>query len=202
MNSAIPSSIASPSAPAEPVSARSRPEPTSKVAKPTNRKPKPTYKRLTANHFAQLHAIWDADRRIPTVASRRAWANARGVNPDNVHGWWSRRAQKAKAMGIECSREAYDMEVGDVEPEAREEEDADLGKVKGHYRRHGTHIYALEWFTFDFDCRPLIERFSAWYVRGERRTTLVSIVFYACLDPVDGVAIIVPDVVSEHFARA
>ncbi|KAF6752146.1 hypothetical protein DFP72DRAFT_763093, partial [Ephemerocybe angulata] len=78
-------------------------------AKPTNQKPKPTYKRLTANHFAQLHAIWDADPRIPTAASRRAWANARGVNPDNVHGWWSRRAQKAKAMGIELSREAYDM---------------------------------------------------------------------------------------------
>ncbi|KAF6743947.1 hypothetical protein DFP72DRAFT_1052486 [Ephemerocybe angulata] len=36
---------------------------------------------------------------IPTAASRRAGRNARGVNPDNVHGWWSRTGSEGEGDG-------------------------------------------------------------------------------------------------------
>ncbi|KAF6743897.1 hypothetical protein DFP72DRAFT_1079314 [Ephemerocybe angulata] len=59
----------------------------------------PTRTTLTPFHFARLTAIWELDRRIPSPASRAAWAAARGVD---------------------LAKGSYEMEVGDVEAEEEE----------------------------------------------------------------------------------
>ncbi|KAF6747381.1 hypothetical protein DFP72DRAFT_1050130 [Ephemerocybe angulata] len=66
---------------------------------------------LTTAHFARLTAIWELDHRIPSSASRAAWAAARGLDA-------------AKKLGIEIPEGRYEMEVGDVEAEEEEERKA------------------------------------------------------------------------------
>ena len=67
---------------------------------------------MHALHFEELSRIWEADRRIPTISSRRHWAEARNVNPVNVHSWWYRRRPLAKKLKIKIPREEYDLDVG------------------------------------------------------------------------------------------
>ncbi|KAF6756054.1 hypothetical protein DFP72DRAFT_1066879 [Ephemerocybe angulata] len=102
------------SAPAGPSKKRKRTPTTSTI-------PKPTTTTLTPAHFARLSAIWALDRRIPSPASRAAWAAARGLNAAKVHEWWYRCRAWAKMMGVEIPEGSYEMDVGD--PEAEEEEE-------------------------------------------------------------------------------
>ncbi|KAF5335482.1 hypothetical protein D9611_012191 [Ephemerocybe angulata] len=69
----------------------------------------PTRTTLTPFHFARLTAKWELDRRIPSPASRAAWAAARGLDP--VKG-------------------SYEMDVGDVEAEEEEGRKAREEKAK------------------------------------------------------------------------
>jgi hypothetical protein len=91
--------------------------------------PKPKFRPLTGIYSNELNAIWANDPRIPTPASRKAWATARGLNPTSVHNWWYRRRPQAKKLKIRIPNETYEMEVGRVPtppptppPKVKEEE--------------------------------------------------------------------------------
>ena len=73
---------------------------------------KTQHRPLHALHFEELEKIWEADRRIPTVSSRRAWAEARDLNPTNVHSWWYRRRPLARKLKIKIPRDEYELGVG------------------------------------------------------------------------------------------
>ncbi|KAF5319829.1 hypothetical protein D9611_012836 [Ephemerocybe angulata] len=115
------------SAPAAPSKKRKRTPTTSAIPKPptTTRTAAPT-----AAHFARLTAIWELDRRIPSPASRAAWAAARGLDVEKVHKWWYRCRARAKKMGIEIPEGSYEMEVGDVEAEVERKEKDKRGRVR------------------------------------------------------------------------
>ncbi|KAF6745831.1 hypothetical protein DFP72DRAFT_1153217 [Ephemerocybe angulata] len=104
-----------------PASAPKDPSNKRKCTPTTSTIPKPPTTTLTPAHFARLSAIWALDRRIPTPASRAAWAAARSLYPEKVHKWWYRCRARAKKMEIEIPEGSYEMEVGDVEAEEEEE---------------------------------------------------------------------------------
>ena len=72
--------------------------------------------RIPAIHLEELAAIWNADKRTPTAASRRAWALARNVSPVKVNNWWYRKKTLARKNGIVLPEETYDLPVGIVPP--------------------------------------------------------------------------------------
>lgn len=85
------------------------------------------YQRLQQVHFDELTRIWDGDRRIPSASSRRAWAEARNLNPVNVNSWWYRRRDYAKKLRIKIPKDTYELEAGEPPPvpvkeEVKEEE--------------------------------------------------------------------------------
>ncbi|KIL65285.1 hypothetical protein M378DRAFT_32591, partial [Amanita muscaria Koide BX008] len=63
-------------------------------------------------HLEELAAIWDADKRMPSASSRRAWALARRLRPDQVNNWFYRKKGAAKKNGIVLPRETYELPVG------------------------------------------------------------------------------------------
>ncbi|KAJ3550480.1 hypothetical protein NMY22_g462 [Coprinellus aureogranulatus] len=75
---------------------------------------KPKYRPLTGVYSDELNSIWAKDLRIPSIASRKAWAVARGLNPTSVHNWWYRRRPKAKKLRIRIPSGTYELEVGRV----------------------------------------------------------------------------------------
>ncbi|TFK17938.1 hypothetical protein FA15DRAFT_710342 [Coprinopsis marcescibilis] len=90
--------------------------------------PKDVYQPLHVLHFEELARAWDKDLRIPTVASRKAWAAARGMNPVNVHSWWYRCRHVVKKLRIKILLETYDIDVGtppDIPPLPVKEEVVD-----------------------------------------------------------------------------
>ena len=74
---------------------------------PTQKVPVP---RLTPAVRQELLAIWKSDPRVPTVASRRAWAASRGADPTRVHQWFTRRARAKKAKAS-VSGETYELSL-------------------------------------------------------------------------------------------
>ncbi|RDB31072.1 hypothetical protein Hypma_000031 [Hypsizygus marmoreus] len=63
-------------------------------------------------HLLELTQIWNADKRTPSVLSRRAWALARNLRVEAVHRWWHRRRQVAKRVGETLLEETYELDVG------------------------------------------------------------------------------------------
>ncbi|KAE9392149.1 hypothetical protein BT96DRAFT_1023734 [Gymnopus androsaceus JB14] len=60
----------------------------------------------------ELNEIWDADKRYPTLSSRRRWALARNLEPTLVNQWfWSKR-NGARKKKIALNPEQYDLPVG------------------------------------------------------------------------------------------
>lgn len=74
--------------------------------------PSTEYQPIHAVHFLELNNIWNADLRIPSAASRKAWSAARNLNPNNVHAWWYRRRVVAKKLRIKIPNDSYELEVG------------------------------------------------------------------------------------------
>lgn len=89
---------------------------------------------LAIVHFDELSVIWENDRRIPSPASRRAWAVARNLNPVNVHSWWYRRKAVAKKLRFRIPKGTYELEVGTppvVEPVVKAEiVDSEMAQCK------------------------------------------------------------------------
>ncbi|GLB41364.1 hypothetical protein LshimejAT787_0905790 [Lyophyllum shimeji] len=67
---------------------------------------------LAPVHLDELAKIWDTDKRIPTVETRRAWAMARNIKPDLVHRWFARRKQIAKKARQRIPEGTYELRVG------------------------------------------------------------------------------------------
>ncbi|KAG5634402.1 hypothetical protein H0H81_002105 [Sphagnurus paluster] len=91
-----------------------KPEPISPLPPPAPPPPptKPLLAALTPAHLHELSLAWSADKRTPSVASRRAWAHARGVLAEPVHRWWMRKRQAAKRDGAVLPEGTYDLRVG------------------------------------------------------------------------------------------
>ncbi|KAH7888068.1 hypothetical protein F5I97DRAFT_1780970, partial [Phlebopus sp. FC_14] len=66
---------------------------------------------LLSFHLAELREIWKGDPRVPTVASRRAWAISRNVKPRLVDNWFLRRRACARRAGEPISEEAYELSL-------------------------------------------------------------------------------------------
>ncbi|EKM50982.1 uncharacterized protein PHACADRAFT_32029 [Phanerochaete carnosa HHB-10118-sp] len=59
---------------------------------------------------AELEAAWQRDKRVPTLESRRAWAEVRNIDPEAVRLWFFRRRWKAiKREGEKIGKETYDL---------------------------------------------------------------------------------------------
>jgi hypothetical protein len=65
-------------------------------------------------NLEELNALWDADpaKRLPTLHSRRQWAEARNLDVNPVHRWWRDQRFKAKRNHLWVSEESYDIPVG------------------------------------------------------------------------------------------
>lgn len=87
----------------------------------------PCFLPLALAHLDELAKIWDGDRRIPTIASRRAWALARGLKPSTVHSWWSRRKQVARRARQRVPSGTYELPVGTPPVIKQEEPPAPVG---------------------------------------------------------------------------
>ena len=76
---------------------------------------------LRKGHKIALKKIWDGRPCLPSVASRKAWASARGLDPTFVNRWFYAQLQKARAFGFELDteNEGYDLGVDDGSPAAR-----------------------------------------------------------------------------------
>ncbi|THH27111.1 hypothetical protein EUX98_g7076 [Antrodiella citrinella] len=69
---------------------------------------------LHANFVAELDLIWAADKRMPSLASRRTWASRRGVNPAVVINWFQRkRYNDGSRIGVRLPGGTYDLLVGE-----------------------------------------------------------------------------------------
>ncbi|KAL0067168.1 hypothetical protein AAF712_005738 [Marasmius tenuissimus] len=62
----------------------------------------------------ELEAIWEADKRLPTLQSRRKWCLARNLDPQMLHRWYSRKrcGAKRKHEDLPPDSDLYDLEVG------------------------------------------------------------------------------------------
>lgn len=72
----------------------------------------PQFQSIHVVHFAELNALWELDRRIPSITSRKAWADARNLKPQNVHSWWYRRRILARKLKIKIPLGNYELEIG------------------------------------------------------------------------------------------
>ena len=74
--------------------------------------------RLNSGHKASLKKIWDERPCLPSVASRKAWASSRGLDPTFVNRWFYAQLRKAKAFGsdLDTENEGYYLEVNDRSP--------------------------------------------------------------------------------------
>jgi len=64
----------------------------------------------------ELEAIWQTDKRLPTLQSRRRWCMARNLDPQALHRWYSRKRYAARRIheDLPPDSDLYDLEVGTV----------------------------------------------------------------------------------------
>lgn len=72
-------------------------------------------------HLMALNAIWEADKRLPTLSSRREWSLSRGIKPSLVNQYfWRQRARARKGKSrfyVPDDSDNYDLPVGTPEQE-------------------------------------------------------------------------------------
>lgn len=62
-------------------------------------------------HIAELDLFWAADKRMPSLASRRAWAAARSVNSSAVNVWFQRKRYcEGRRRGGRLPGGTYDLQ--------------------------------------------------------------------------------------------
>lgn len=66
---------------------------------------------LSNVHLNELNAIWASNPEVPSVVSRRAWAEARNIDPAKVHTWFSRRKCNTLAKGGQVFEGSYELPV-------------------------------------------------------------------------------------------
>lgn len=73
-------------------------------------------------NLEELLAIFEKDKRLPSVMSRRAWCKARKLDYGFINKWWWRRRSAAVKEGYNLVNEMYELPVG-TPPEIVEEEE-------------------------------------------------------------------------------
>ncbi|OAX35887.1 hypothetical protein K503DRAFT_773037, partial [Rhizopogon vinicolor AM-OR11-026] len=87
--------------------AKSKPDYTVKPEPQEVSIPKVSAPYLTPEVLQELWEIWKSDPRVPTAASRRAWAVSRNANPRRIHHWFYIR----KKTGNPISDETYELSL-------------------------------------------------------------------------------------------
>ncbi|KAF8841438.1 hypothetical protein BDN67DRAFT_881851, partial [Paxillus ammoniavirescens] len=70
-----------------------------------------TKRRLHSSILYELWSIWNAHPRVPSVESRRAWANSRSAAPNLVDNWFLRRKACAKKAGEPILEGPYELSL-------------------------------------------------------------------------------------------
>ncbi|KAF9807741.1 hypothetical protein IEO21_08076 [Rhodonia placenta] len=70
-----------------------------------------SFSAFSAVHRAELKETWEIHPKIPSLASRKAWAEARGIDPGQVHAWFSRRKYRATKKGERVLDGEYDLPI-------------------------------------------------------------------------------------------
>jgi hypothetical protein len=73
--------------------------------------PKPLVPLLTPTVRKELWVIWKSDPRVPTIASRHAWAASRNISPFRVDQWFGARKSRAKKLGQPISNDTYELSL-------------------------------------------------------------------------------------------
>ncbi|KAG2338720.1 hypothetical protein BDR05DRAFT_968867 [Suillus weaverae] len=73
--------------------------------------PKATVPYITLAAREELWVIWKSDPRVPTIASRHAWAASRNVSPLRVDQWFCSRKSQAKKLGQPISNDSYELSL-------------------------------------------------------------------------------------------
>ncbi|KAJ3712904.1 hypothetical protein C8R42DRAFT_686005 [Lentinula raphanica] len=60
----------------------------------------------------ELNKIWDADKRLPSLTSRRDWAMARNLTPTAVNEWWWTKRRRARDRGLPLHCADYHIPIG------------------------------------------------------------------------------------------
>ncbi|KAH9840876.1 uncharacterized protein C8Q71DRAFT_846164 [Rhodofomes roseus] len=68
------------------------------------------YPHLTKEQRTELEGIWKEDSRIPTVESRRVWAEARNIEPRLVHNWFSKKRARTVRLGVPVPAGTYELQ--------------------------------------------------------------------------------------------
>ncbi|KAK0199892.1 hypothetical protein DFS33DRAFT_1223548, partial [Desarmillaria ectypa] len=63
-------------------------------------------------NLEELLAIFEKDKRLPSVTSRRAWCKARKLDCAFINKWWWRRRSAAVKEGHSLVSEMYELPVG------------------------------------------------------------------------------------------
>ncbi|TCD62565.1 hypothetical protein EIP91_006743 [Steccherinum ochraceum] len=72
---------------------------------------------LLPAHIAELEAVWRSDKRMPSLKSRRSWAEARGVVAATVHTWFQRkRYSEGTRAGVRLPDGTYELDTGEYPP--------------------------------------------------------------------------------------
>ncbi|KAF9237246.1 hypothetical protein BU15DRAFT_11011, partial [Melanogaster broomeanus] len=66
---------------------------------------------LNISVLDELWSIWNADPRVPSVTSRKAWAISRNVKPTLVDSWFLRRRTRAKKVGQPIPAGTYELSL-------------------------------------------------------------------------------------------
>ncbi|KAG6884489.1 hypothetical protein C0993_010620 [Termitomyces sp. T159_Od127] len=102
-----------------------------------------TLRPLPLANLDELFKIWDSDKRIPTVESRREWAAARNVAPQDVHRFFSRQKALAKKARRGLPKGTYTLSVG-IPPVIKHEEEAPRSKPRRQAVRSNVKAEMLE----------------------------------------------------------
>ncbi|KAG2034703.1 hypothetical protein BDR03DRAFT_826045, partial [Suillus americanus] len=73
--------------------------------------PKAPFPCITLAARKELWVIWKSDPRVPTVASRHAWAASRNVSALRVDHWFGARKSRAKKLGQPISNDSYELSL-------------------------------------------------------------------------------------------
>ncbi|CAL1702957.1 unnamed protein product [Somion occarium] len=69
--------------------------------------------KLSSTHREELEIIWNSDKRTPSLASRKAWSVARGIDHKVVNGWFSHKRHHAvHRYGQSVPKGTYELHPG------------------------------------------------------------------------------------------
>ncbi|KAJ3731307.1 hypothetical protein DFJ43DRAFT_1139323 [Lentinula guzmanii] len=71
-----------------------------------------SFSSIPLDNIDELNELWESDKRLPTLSSRREWAAARNLPPTVVNAWWWTKRRNARDRGLPLACENYHLPVG------------------------------------------------------------------------------------------